>query len=49
VIEVLAREERLLDELLLSLEQDRVFYEWLNGQMALVEYVGEWAEEPTPE
>lgn len=49
VIEVLEREERPLDELLLSLEQDRIFYEWLNGQMDNVEYVGEWQEEPAPE
>ena len=49
VIEVLAREERLLDEVLLSLEQDRLFYEWQKEQMANVEYVGAWQVEPPPE
>jgi parvulin-like peptidyl-prolyl isomerase len=48
LFEVVAREERELDELMLAFEQERAFYDWLELQMENVEYVGEWQERMTP-
>ncbi|MGD1996852.1 MAG: SurA N-terminal domain-containing protein [Anaerolineae bacterium] len=46
IIQVLAHEERELDDTMLTFERNRVFYDWLGQQMENVEFIAEWAEGP---
>ncbi|MGQ9803551.1 MAG: SurA N-terminal domain-containing protein, partial [Anaerolineae bacterium] len=43
IFQVMGREVRELESLLRSYEEQRVFQEWLQGQMATVQYSEDWA------